>query len=140
MQRPVPMPGRVMQRARTVRHRASVYHDAIAIVEAEYADELRLDDVAHRVAASRRQLQRAYAEIGATTFRRHLTALRMQRAAELLATGTFSVRDVGQRVGYRHGAQFAKSFRRHHGITPSAFREIARRDRQLGSSTSGPSE
>ena len=32
----------------------------------------------------RRQLQRAYAEIGNTTFREHLTAVRMERAAELL--------------------------------------------------------
>ena len=55
------------------------------IVEREYADELSLDDIARRVASSRRQLQRAYAEIGRTTFREHLTAVRMERAAELLA-------------------------------------------------------
>ena len=35
-----------------------------AIVEAEYASDLSLDDIARRVASSRRQLQRAYAEIG----------------------------------------------------------------------------
>ena len=36
--------------------------------------DLALDDIARRVASSRRQLQRAYAEIGHTTFREHLTA------------------------------------------------------------------
>ena len=51
----------------------------------EYAAELSLDDIARRVASSRRQLQRAYAEIGNTTFRDHLTRVRMERAAELLA-------------------------------------------------------
>ena len=59
----------------------------VAIVEAEYADDLSLDDIARRVASSRRQLQRAYAEIGHTTFREHLTRVRMDRAAELLANG-----------------------------------------------------
>ena len=49
------------------------------------ASELSLDDIARRVASSRRQLQRAYAEIGGTTFRDHLTRVRMQRAAEMLA-------------------------------------------------------
>ena len=39
-----------------------------------------LDDIARRVARSRRQLQRAYAEIGHTTFREHLTRVRMERA------------------------------------------------------------
>ena len=35
------------------------------IVEQEYGSDLSLDDVARRVASSRRQLQRSYAEIGA---------------------------------------------------------------------------
>ena len=39
--------------------------------------ELSLDDIARRVASSRRQLQRAFAEIGSTTFREHLTEVRM---------------------------------------------------------------
>jgi AraC-like DNA-binding protein len=32
------------------------------------------------------------------------------------------VRDVARRVGYRQPAQFAKAFRRHHGMSPSAYR------------------
>ena len=81
-----------------------------------------LDDIARRVASSRRQLQRAYAEIGHTTFRAHLTRVRMDRAAELLSTRMFTVREVAHRVGYRQPAQFAKAFRRHRGIAPSDFR------------------
>ena len=62
-----------MQRAATVRHRTSLFEEATSIVETEYASDLSLDDIARRVASSRRQLQRAYAEIGNTTFREHLT-------------------------------------------------------------------
>jgi AraC-like DNA-binding protein len=111
-----------MQRSATVDLRTSLYRDAVAIVRDEYAHELSLDDIAHRLASSRRQLQRAYSEIGATTFRRHLTAVRMQRAAELLAAEPLTVREVAHRVGYRQPAQFAKAFRRHHGAAPSRFR------------------
>jgi AraC family transcriptional regulator of adaptative response / methylphosphotriester-DNA alkyltransferase methyltransferase len=32
------------------------------------------------------------------------------------------VRDVANSVGYRQPAQFAKTFRRHHGAPPSSFR------------------
>ena len=88
----------------------------------EFASELSLDDIARRVASSRRQLQRAYAEIGDTTFRDHLTRVRMQRAAELLAHRGMTVREVARRVGYRQPAQFAKAFRRYQGLAPSAFR------------------
>ena len=111
-----------IQRPATVELRSSLYADAVAIVDREYASELSLDDIARRVASSRRQLQRAYAEIGDTTFRDHLTGVRMDRAAELLARRGVTVREVAHRVGYRQPAQFAKAFRRHHGVAPSDFR------------------
>jgi transcriptional regulator GlxA family with amidase domain len=115
-----------MHRPATIRLRTSLFEDAVAIVEAEYASDLSLDDIARRVASSRRQLQRAYSEIGETTFREHLTAVRMDRAAELLRIRGLTVRDVAHRVGYRQPAQFAKAFRRHHGIAPSDYRSSGR--------------
>jgi AraC family transcriptional regulator of adaptative response / methylphosphotriester-DNA alkyltransferase methyltransferase len=113
------------QRPSTVRLRASLLEEANAIVEREYASDLSLDDIARRVASSRRQLQRAYAEIGGTTFRDHLTRVRMDRAAEMLAAQSLTVREVAHRVGYRQPAQFAKAFRRHRGVAPSDFRASA---------------
>ena len=110
------------QRASTVRLRTSLFHEANDIVEREFASDLSLDDIARRVASSRRQLQRAYAEIGNSTFRDHLTEVRMRKAAEMLATRTFTVREVAHRVGYRQPAQFAKAFRRYKGVAPSDFR------------------
>src|SRR3954451_24819285 len=111
-----------MQRASTVRLRTSLFQEATDIVDREYGSDLSLDEIARRVASSRRQLQRAYAEIGRTTFRDHLTAVRMSKAAELLAGRALTVREVAHRVGYRQPAQFAKAFRRHHGVSPSAYR------------------
>jgi AraC family transcriptional regulator, regulatory protein of adaptative response / methylphosphotriester-DNA alkyltransferase methyltransferase len=115
-----------MHRPATIRHRTSLFEDATALVEAEFAAELSLDDIARRVASSRRQLQRAYAEIGDTTFREHLTAVRMERAAEMLQTRGLTVREVAHRVGYRQPAQFAKAFRRHHDVSPSTYRSRRR--------------
>jgi AraC family transcriptional regulator, regulatory protein of adaptative response / methylphosphotriester-DNA alkyltransferase methyltransferase len=118
--RPVPT-----QRPSTIRLRASLLAEANAIVEREYASELSLDDIARRVASSRRQLQRAYAEIGRTTFRDYLTRVRMERAADMLAARTLTVREVAHRVGYRQPAQFAKAFRRYRGVAPSDFKATA---------------
>jgi AraC family transcriptional regulator of adaptative response / methylphosphotriester-DNA alkyltransferase methyltransferase len=110
------------QRSSTIRLRTSLFHEAAEIVDREFAADLSLDDIARRVASSRRQLQRAYAEIGQTTFRDHLTRVRMQKAAEMLSTRTLTVREVAHRVGYRQPAQFAKAFRRYQGVAPSDFR------------------
>jgi AraC family transcriptional regulator, regulatory protein of adaptative response / methylphosphotriester-DNA alkyltransferase methyltransferase len=88
-----------IQRPATIRHRTALFEDATAIVESEFGADLSLDDIARRVASSRRQLQRAYAEIGHTTFREHLTAVRMERAGELLTSRGLTVREVAHRVG-----------------------------------------
>ena len=134
-----PSPPVPAQRPATVELRSSLYADAVAIVEREYARDLALDDIARRVASSRRQLQRAYAEIGNTTFRDHLTGVRMDRAAELLQRRGVTVREVAHRVGYRQPAQFAKAFRRHHGVAPSDFRAARARTPARGAErASGP--
>jgi transcriptional regulator GlxA family with amidase domain len=57
-----------MQRAATVRHRTSLFEEATSIVESEFASDLSLDDIARAWPRAGRQLQRAYAEIGNTTF------------------------------------------------------------------------
>jgi AraC-like DNA-binding protein len=110
------------QRPTTIRLRTSLFEEATEIVDREYGSDLSLDEIARRVASSRRQLQRAYAEVGNTTFREHLTRVRMERAADLLARRSVTVREVAHRVGYRQPAQFAKAFRRHLGIAPSDYR------------------
>jgi AraC family transcriptional regulator of adaptative response / methylphosphotriester-DNA alkyltransferase methyltransferase len=112
----------VAKRPATVERRRELFEDAAAIVRSEYPEPLALDEVARRVAASRRQLQRAFAEAGETTFRTYLQKVRMVRAAQLLRQDMMPVHQVALAVGYRQPAQFAKAFRRHHGAPPSAFR------------------
>ena len=110
------------QRPATITLRRSLYEEATRIVADEYAADLELDEIARRVASSRRQIQRVFAEVGHTTFREHLARVRMDRAAELLASDGMTVREVAARVGYRQPAQFAKAFRRHVGQAPAAYR------------------
>ena len=109
-------------RTSTVARRRALYEEAVEIIEQEYANDLELDAVARRLATSRRQLQRAFAEAGRTSFRTRLAEVRMQKALELLREGNLPVRDVATSVGYRQAAQFAKTFRRHHGRPPSSIR------------------
>ena len=57
-------------RSGTVLRRRALFEEAVEIIEREYASDLELDAVARRLATSRRQLQRAFAEAGQTSFRR----------------------------------------------------------------------
>ena len=114
-------------RTGTVARRRALFEEAVDIIEGEFAQPLELDDVARRLATSRRQLQRAFAEIGDTSFRTYVARVRMLRALDLLREGRLPVREVANSVGYRQPAQFAKTFRRHHGAPPSSFRSASAR-------------
>jgi transcriptional regulator GlxA family with amidase domain len=115
-------------RATTVQRRRALFQEAREVLARRFGDpDLALATVAHEIATSRRQLQRAFAEVGGTSFSRELQRIRMVRAAQLLADGSMPVHSVAGAVGYRQAAQFAKVFRRHHGQPPSAFRRSSDR-------------
>jgi AraC family transcriptional regulator, regulatory protein of adaptative response / methylphosphotriester-DNA alkyltransferase methyltransferase len=117
---------RKVMRDGTAERRAELYGEAIDLIARDYASALSLDTVARRLATSRRQLQRAFAEAGDTSFRDELARVRMGHARALLAEDSLPVRQVAARVGYHQPAQFAKSFRRHHGKAPSTYRKQVR--------------
>lgn len=110
----------------TAERREELYREAMALIARDYARDLQLEGVARTLATSRRQLQRAFSEVGDTSFRDELAKVRMHHARVLLAADTIPVRAVAARVGYHQPAQFAKSFRRHHGQSPSAYRKHRR--------------
>jgi AraC-like DNA-binding protein/ABC-type transporter Mla MlaB component len=111
------------QRATTPERRGVLLAEATLVIEARYAEpDLSLGDVAHQIATSERQLQRVFAELAGSAFRDELAAVRMQHAARLLQATVLPVGEIARVVGYRQAAQFAKAFRRHHGMSPSAFR------------------
>jgi transcriptional regulator GlxA family with amidase domain len=106
---------------------AELYVRAQVAVERGYRQQLTLGILAQALAASPRQLERAYDEIGLTTFAAHLRAVRLRNAAELLAHQPLTVTDVARLVGYRQPSHFVKAFRRRYGTTPGAYRDRALR-------------
>lgn len=102
----------------TAERRRTLFLEAAALVGEEYSRKLTLHSVARRIATSPRQLQRAFAEAGGTSFSDYLTDVRMSQAAALLQSGR-PVHEVAHAVGYRQAGQFAKTFRRRQGASPS---------------------
>jgi AraC family transcriptional regulator of adaptative response / methylphosphotriester-DNA alkyltransferase methyltransferase len=117
-------PGR-SQRPATPGRRGALLAEATLAIEERFGDpDLALGDVARQIATSERQLQRVFAELAGSAFRDEVAAVRMQHAASLLQHTDLPVAEIARRVGYRQAAQFAKAFRRHHGVAPSRFRRV----------------
>lgn len=125
-----------MQRPSTITARQRLFDEVLVAMEERLAEPgLVLDDLAAALFTSRRQLQRVFTEQG-TSFRTELVRLRMERAAALLdAHPGAQVREVARSVGYLQPAQFAKAFRRVHGVSPRehrAGRTVRRDERRDG--------
>lgn len=113
-------------RPSTAHRRRELFTEVTTVLSARLGEaELTIDDVASEVYASRRQIQRVMADHG-TSFREELTKLRVQRAALLLGRYPLPVRTIAEQVGYRQPGQFAKTFRRYMGASPSELRASRR--------------
>lgn len=114
----------------TFAERRRLYLLSRAVVARHYRQPLTLTALATTLCSSPRQLQRAYAQFGESSFHEDLLARRMAAAADLLSQQpTIAVRDVARLVGYRHASHFASSFRRRYGLSPARFRQRARTHR-----------
>lgn len=114
-------------RPTTIEQRRRLYLLARVVIARHYRRPLTLDEVARVLASSPRQVSRAYAQFGESTFREDLLTRRLNVAAQLLIEQpAISVRDVARLVGFRQAPHFAKAFRRRYGLTPAAFRAEGR--------------
>ncbi len=113
--------------ANTLASRRRLFLLARVVVARHYRRDLTLAVVARALCSSPRQLQRAYAQFGDSTFSEDLRARRMTAAAQLLLEQPgIAVGDVARLVGYRQASHFASAFQRRYGLSPARFRQGSR--------------
>jgi AraC-like DNA-binding protein len=83
-----------------------------------------LDSMAAAAGMSRSVFARRFTECLAMPPKHYLTRVRMYRALESLQHATLSVAELAHRLGYDSEAAFARAFKRHIGISPSAARKL----------------
>ncbi len=82
-----------------------------------------LEGLATEVAMSRAALAKRFKQLVGQTMFEYLTALRMQRAQELLRDSELPLYQVANRVGYESDLAFTKTFKRLLGMTPTSYRK-----------------
>lgn len=112
-------------------HRAATPNPAESLQRAaahlafRLARPLRLGDVAAKVAfTSAGNLSRLFRQHYGLSFQAYLQKLRLEKAAELLATTRLPVVRIAKRVGYNDVSRFGQHFKRYHGMTPGEWRRL----------------
>jgi AraC-like DNA-binding protein len=99
-------------------------------IDAHYADKIDVNNIAGEACFSKFHFIRLFRDIYGKTPHQYLTYVRLQKATTLLSNGV-PVTEVCYLVGFESIGSFSSLFKRHRGLSPSAFSvsERLRRDR-----------
>jgi AraC family transcriptional regulator len=97
-------------------------HEVQAFLAQNLAYDVDLNTIAAQASLSPYYFTRQFtAMIGMPPYR-YLITLRIQRAAQLLRESDLSVTQILHRVGFHSPSHFTTTFRRHMGMSPTAYR------------------
>lgn len=85
--------------------------------------EWTLEVLANDVAMSRAAFAKRFKSLVGQPMFQYLTALRMQKARELLRDTNLPVYEIAGRTGYESDLAFKKTFKKHSGMTPRQYRK-----------------
>jgi AraC-like DNA-binding protein len=92
------------------------------LVDSRYAEPLDLEALARAAHVSPRHFSRSFRRTFGETPHQYLLTRRIERARHLLRTTDLKVAEVCLAVGFQGVGSFTTTFRRHVGVSPTAYR------------------
>lgn len=92
-------------------------------MENNYADAIKLEDLASLTHYSCRHFTRLFQEHFRTSPMTYLNSIRMYKAGNMIIKTSLSIEEVAHRSGFEDSGHFCRQFKRHYGITPKQWRK-----------------
>ncbi len=96
---------------------------AITYIKNNYDRNISLDDVSRIVNISPYYFSKIFKDETGENFIEYLTAIRIDKAKELIADGKYSMKEICTMVGYSDPNYFSRLFKKNVGVTPTEYRE-----------------
>lgn len=98
--------------------------NVISFIQLKYSEPIKTEDIAFALGLNRSYLTRLFKDATGYSLQEYLLTYRMKIAAQLLAKNKMNVAEIAAQVGYGDTFTFSKAFKRHFGLSPSAFRGV----------------
>lgn len=95
---------------------------AIAYIRNHYQDKITLEMISDHVNLSENYLCRVFKEQVGTSIVSYLNKLRMDKAAELIVTGSSYMKEVASSVGISDQFYFNRLFKKYFGVNPTEYK------------------
>ena len=92
-------------------------------MENNYADAIKLEDLAALTHYSCRHFTRLFQEHFRTSPMTYLNSIRMYKAGNMIIKTSLSIEEVAHRSGFEDSGHFCRQFKRHYGLTPKQWRK-----------------
>lgn len=102
--------------------RSFIVRNALEYMRENYAQKLRLEDVADHVYVSQWHLSKLMNRHTGKNFSELMNEVRVEKAKELLADPGYRIGDIAEQVGFLDMAHFSRVFKKITGSSPSDYR------------------
>ncbi|WP_256992503.1 response regulator [Paenibacillus sp. XY044] len=110
--------------------RELVIDSCLDLMRERYMDDLSLESVAESFRFNPSYFSTLFKEATGRSFSDVLIEIRIRKAEELLRDGSrLKVYEIAERCGFRDTKYFSRSFKKHVGATPEAYRHWARQQK-----------
>lgn len=101
----------------------TIIENSLYFIHSNYSTNLRVTELADYVHTHRTQLFKLFKRYLNVSPQQYIINYRLARSKDLLASTKWPVGDVAMAVGYQNQFLFSKTFKKHIGVTPSAYRK-----------------
>ena len=102
-----------------------IIQEALDYIEQHFCENISLADVAEAISISKNYLANLFKKELDITLINYVTNLRIEEAKRLLRQGNLKMYEVAGAVGYNDYAYFSQLFKKHTGVTLSAYKSSA---------------
>ena len=121
---PITLPDGLQQSCLQVLPQAPRTAMALDYVQSHFSETVRLSAVAGHCHMSESEFSRVFKKEHGVTFCECLMKFRISKACESLGDPRVQVKTVALDVGFNDLSYFARTFRRHTGVTPSTYQHV----------------
>jgi AraC-type DNA-binding domain-containing proteins len=93
-------------------------------IESHLSEKIRLSGIAQELGVSEYHFHRIYRTNGAETLNQFITRIKMERSAiYLVVNKKMTITEIAFGYGYNDSSSYNRAFRKHFGVSPTAFRK-----------------
>jgi AraC-like DNA-binding protein len=90
-------------------------------IEENINQSLKLKELAKKFGLNQNKLQHGFKTLLNQSVNSYIQSKRVEKAAELLSKGNYSVAEISEKVGLKSKSYFTKIFKKNYGISPKTF-------------------